>query len=266
MVRRLSAVVCAAALMAACSSSSGGAGAGVRVSHATFANGGRSLPTTIWRPANGGRHPLLVFGQGRGGHPSAYSALLTRWTRAGFVVAAPHLPNRDFDLVAHDLDAVLNGMASRPEVDATRMAVAGHSLGAIHAMAVARNSCCRDRRLRAAVILAGTAREFDGGTWQTTAPPTLFVHGDRDTTVAYANGRAAYRFWPAPKLFVTLHRARHSEAFTNPVSGATDDLAARATTDFLRWAVNGDESALAALRMLVSSSPAVAGLEEQLTG
>jgi len=230
-------------LVLVCSACKPSPPSGLSIDHAVFANGSRTLPSTIWRPKGKGPYPLVVFGHGRGSSPGAYSDLLTTWAQAGFEVAAPKSPNQDYDLVALDLRAVIRGMIGRPEVDRDHVAVAGQSLGAIHAMAVARNTCCRDEHVRAALIFAGVAREFSGGTWQSTAPPTLFMHGDKDTTVRYEDGRSAYRFWPAPKWFVTLRGASHTSPFGNPVAGVTDRLVARTTTDFLRWQLRDDRAA-----------------------
>ncbi len=47
---------------------------------------------TVYRPStlgqNGVRHPIILWGNGTGGTPSTYNALLTHWASHGFVVAA----------------------------------------------------------------------------------------------------------------------------------------------------------------------------------
>lgn len=65
-----------------------------------FANSGSYSTTsvnegpscTIYRPStlgqNGVRHPIIIWGNGTGGTPSTYNALLTHWASHGFVVAA----------------------------------------------------------------------------------------------------------------------------------------------------------------------------------
>src|SRR5262249_55916106 len=54
----------------------------------------RPLGPDLWHPAGRrtGPYPLLVFAQGCGVGPSAYSALLQRIASAGYVVAAPQYP------------------------------------------------------------------------------------------------------------------------------------------------------------------------------
>lgn len=52
---------------------------------------------TIYRPSNlgqnGVRHPIILWGNGTGGTPSTYGALLTHWASHGFVVAAANTSN-----------------------------------------------------------------------------------------------------------------------------------------------------------------------------
>ncbi|MEZ5100791.1 MAG: alpha/beta hydrolase [Thermoleophilia bacterium] len=70
-----------------------------------------------------------------------------------------------------DARAALGVLAAQPEVDPGRIAVVGHSAGAFHAARLA----AEDGRLRAAVLLAGAARDGDAVLrWQAAAiQPTL---------------------------------------------------------------------------------------------
>ena len=53
--------------------------------------GGEETPAATPATAKG-PYPLIVFGHGFDATPTVYAALLNRWTRAGYVVAAPIFP------------------------------------------------------------------------------------------------------------------------------------------------------------------------------
>src|SRR6476646_10351717 len=110
----------------------------------------RSLETVVRYPAAGGAHPLILFGHGYALTPASYAPLLRAWTRAGYLVAAPVFPLEnaaapggpdESDLVNQPedmsfviarllaLDARADGVLYR-KIDASRIAVAGHSDGA----------------------------------------------------------------------------------------------------------------------------------------
>jgi len=214
----------------------------------------RPLPTTVWYPATGdGPFPVIVFSHGLTAQPSDYADILARWARAGFVVAAAAYPHTstgvaDFDvidLLNQPADAsyvltrvlALDGKAGDPlagRLDRDHVAAAGHSGGGITTIGML--SGVRDDRLTAAVVLAG--RQVLPGTFTGSAIPVLFVHGERDKTVQYADGLAAYKAVPWPKAMLTLPDAGHVVT-----SGADFDLVADATTDFWRWSLYGDAAA-----------------------
>jgi dienelactone hydrolase len=214
----------------------------------------RPLPTTVWYPARGdGPFPVIVFSHGLGAQPSDYSRILTRWARAGFVVAAPAYPHTsagvsDFnviDLINQPADAssVLTSVLAlgrrdgdplRGRLDAGRVAAAGHSGGGITTLGML--SAARDDRLAAAVVLAG--RQVLPAAFTGPAAPVLFVHGKRDTTVRYADGLAAFNAVPWPRAMLTIPDGGHATT-----SGRDFDLVATATTDFWRWSLYGDPAA-----------------------
>jgi dienelactone hydrolase len=218
----------------------------------------RPLPTTIWYPERGtGPFPVIVFSHGLTSEPSAYSALLTRWARAGFVVAAPSFPHthyqvkdyRPLDVANQPADAsyvltkvlALNAKSGdklEGRLDSARVAAAGHSAGGITTIAMF--TANRDKRLVAGIVLAGEQvlpAPFTGPT-----APMLFVHGRLDKTVPYENGLAAYRAVPWPKALMTVTKGGHvtiTKQF-GPVLNAT--------TDFWRWSLYGDVAAKARLK------------------
>ncbi|MEV4821146.1 chlorophyllase [Micromonospora sp. NPDC049274] len=230
---------------------------------------GRPLPVRIWYPALGengpvtpgllpahGRFPVVMFSHGLGGRPADYATLLTRWARAGFVVAAPTFPhtstgadNNVLDVlnqpadVSYALDQVLalDTRADDPlqgRLDADRVAAAGHSAGGVTTIGLFTTN--RDERLDAGVVFAGTALGV-GTAFAGTAAPQLFVHGELDEVVEYAAGKAAYDKVPWPKAMLSLPKGDHGRTMLK------DKAALRVVSDtsieFLRWSLYGDAEA-----------------------
>lgn len=197
----------------------------------------RTLPTLVLYPVttNRGPFPLVVFSHGFTANGPAYAPLLRQWAAHGFVVAAPTFPlssqnapggptildyrNQPGDVSfvitemlreAGDPQSPLHGLIAR-----NRVAVAGHSLGAITTLAVAYNSCCRDSRVDAAVPISGIMLPFGSGTTWFTGPavPLLLIHGNADGTVPYVSSVNSYSAASPPKYFMTLLGAPHTPFF-----------------------------------------------------
>lgn len=243
----------------------------------------RTLAVRFWYPAAGrpsgtpvehapparaaGPFPLLVFSHGFTGTPEAYSVLLTTLARHGYVVAAPRYPLSsqgapgrptiaDLANQPGDVSFVIGRILAAAEaragwlarlVDARHVAAGGHSLGAMTTYALAYNSCCRDRRIDAAVVLAGFAGGFEGSWFDGPSVPLLAVHGDRDRTVAYDLGVQAFQSAKPPKYLVTLVGGNHSDAMHGGTSPG-QRLVGAAIVDFLDGYLRGSRSALRRLR------------------
>lgn len=228
--------------------------------------GDRPLPTRVWYPAAGaapstpdpvdgaepgpGRFPLVLFSHGLTSAPDDFSALLSRWAQAGFVVAAPKYPRTSYgaepfepaDIVNQPADArlVLDRMLSLgggdplgAVIDVARVGAAGHSGGGITTAGLF--SRHRDERLTAGVIIAGTdfqATPFAG-------PPAgmLFVHGTDDTTVTYDAGRTVFQAVPWSRAMLTVSGGGHV------ITDADFETITGTTTEFLRWSLYGDAAA-----------------------
>jgi predicted dienelactone hydrolase len=210
---------------------------------ATPANGSfvgaptRTLSTLVLYPAttNGGPFPLVVFAHGFTASGPAYAPLLRQWAARGFVVAAPTFPLSsqdapggptvlDYRNQPGDVSFVITEMlreSSDPHsplhglIARNRIAVAGHSLGAITTLAVAYNSCCQDARIDAAVPISGIMLPFGTGTTWFAGPsvPLLLIHGNADRTVPYVSSVKSYAAASAPKYFMTLEGAPHTPFF-----------------------------------------------------
>ncbi len=195
---------------------------GTSATKASAASTSRKLPTLVITPtAPGKKFPLFVFGHGLGGTPKQYETLLTAIAARGYVVAAPTFPLSNgaspggpnlFDEPNQpgDMSYVLTQMLKDPAVDPDVVIAGGHSLGAITTIDLVANSCCFDKRVDAAIMVAGTANVFTTGKLFTGTPvPSLYIHGDKDPTVAYSLGYSTWKTAQAPKWFLTITGGDH---------------------------------------------------------
>jgi dienelactone hydrolase len=245
--------------------------------------GPRVLPTVVWfpklpagtvPPPQG--YPLVVFAHGFDLGPAEYAPLLRSWAARGYVVAAPSFPltnphavggldendlgNQPADvrfvitklLAAHgDATSRLSGMIDRAEI-----AVAGHSDGGDTADAVAYNTCCRDVRIRAALVMAGAALTFPGGTYYPPGSPPLFVvQGTNDTVNRPQLSQQIFGSAPKPKASLSLLGADHLQPFTG--TGQYEHLTATLTIDFLDHTLKALPDALARLRSDGRATPSL---------
>jgi dienelactone hydrolase len=228
------------------------------------AKASRTLKTTIWIPARpGGPYPLIAFAHGCGGSARDYDALLQAWAAAGYVVAAPDFPVSSLhspgvacvtDTASQpgDISFVISRVLALDRarhglghiVDAAHVGVAGHSLGGVTTLGVAFRSCCRDRRITAAISFAGSPL-IAGTDFRGVATPLMLVHGDADQTVSYSQSRAVFAKAVGPRDLLTILGGMHSGYLGggDPVSQAV----LRATLDFWAGYLRGDPAALARL-------------------
>ena len=229
--------------------------------------GQRTLVTQIWYPrARGpaGPFPLLLFAPGFLQCPGAYSDLLRAWASAGYVVAAVNFPRTNCHLgtEAYEADLVnqptdmsyvltrLLALSARPGdsfsglLDPHEVGAAGQSDGGDTVAALAANTCCTDRRLKAVTVLSGAewapmpGRYFPGG-----APPMLFTQGSGDTINPPWTSLQLYRADGAgTRYYLDLFGASHLIPYegTNPV----ERLTARVTLAFFDRYVLGQPDAL----------------------
>ncbi len=244
---------------------------------ATPASPQRRLVTHLWYPAAGAplaaappnspplqRHapyPLIVFAHGDAGHALDYDPMLRHWAAAGYVVAAP-----DFPVSSRNGTAGVADVANQPGdlkfvirsvlrfdrakrglgrvIDARRIGVAGHSLGAATVVALVERSCCADRRVRGAISFSGLAL-LPGEDYPRPSVPLLLVHGTADRNVPYAASIHLYAAVGPPRYLLTLLGRGHQSwpRGTGPVDAAV----LRATLDFWTVYLRGDHAAVPAL-------------------
>ncbi len=235
---------------------------------ATSGTVARSLPTEVRYPATGtpgpldhtsatpdrasGPYPLVVFSSGYDIEPEAYSGLLDAWASAGYIVADPVYPFTapsspaqldEGDISNHpaDLSFVITsildvgatvGNTLSGLVDPKEVGVAGHSDGGDVSLAVASNSCCRDTRVKAVVVLSGAELTTFGGTYYSAAAvPMLVVQGSADQINPPACSVQLYDQAPQPKYYLSLAGQTHEGPYLQ--GGRPLDVVAKVTIDFL---------------------------------
>ena len=241
----------------------------------------RDLPVIVRYPAAGaaggldvagaspraGPFPLVVFSQGFDISPEAYAGLLNAWAAAGYVVADPAYPYTSpgapggvirTDIVHHPADlryviTTLLADSARPGgiltnlIAPSRIGVIGQSDGGDVSLAAVANTCCRDVRIRAAVILSGAELSWFGGSYFTgPSVPLLVVQGTNDQVMNPVTCSVQlYNQAPEPKYYLSMIGQTHLSAYVPP--GPARNEVARVTIDFLNAYLGHSPPALNAL-------------------
>ena len=233
--------------------------------------------------------PLIVFAHGLDSEGFIYDPLLQQWVEHGYVVVAPTFPLSNIaapggdtgsDLVNQPADMsyvltqvlALSKQSGNPlsgMIDPRRIAGVGHSLGAMTVLAWTENTCCRDPRVGAAVIIDGTETVFGKGKFfsgHTT--PILVLHGTADKTIPYAQGKKIYADAKAPKFLVSLLGAPHVSflqlGLTQQKPPKWENVDVDSVLDFLSGELNHNSVALQGLAT-VGRTPGTARFEEELS-
>jgi len=214
----------------------------------------RKIETVISYPARNGKPlkkalPLVVFATGFGGDATNYKELYDFWVRAGYVVAAltfPDLTSQPLDL-KFMRDEVLRlsdegaGDEPFPKIDATQIALAGKSLGAIASFDLAFAPEFHDDVFKAVIAMTGTAGSATR--LEDYPTPLLLIHGDSDELLPIAGSADAYARASGPKFFVTIIGGSHGSAFGGGDS-PSEEVVEQVTVDFLDLYLKGKKSAL----------------------
>jgi dienelactone hydrolase len=229
-----------------------------------------------YRPRARGLFPLVVFAPGFRQCARSYSDLLGQWTTAGYVVAAVDFPltscttpspdeadlaNQPAD-VAYIIRRLLELSSSRGSrlaglISPGEIAVSGHSDGGDTVAAMAAATCCRDRQVRAAVILAGAEWPPLPGRWFAgPVPPILLVQGTADTWNFPEASRQLYLADTAgARYYLNLPGSDHFAPYQG--DGTPEPVVARVSIDFLDYYLLGERDRLGAM-WRASRDPGVA--------
>jgi predicted dienelactone hydrolase len=219
----------------------------------------RTLVTTIAYPTGTRRPlPLVLLAHGANGNPNKFTQLIDTWARAGYVVVAPLFPRSsdtggnlvgDYVEQPADLSFVLDhvvrmnrGKTSplRGRIDPDHIGLAGLSLGGFTTYGTVFNSCCRDGRVDAAILMSAVFGPFPSGTYDFRSVPTLLLHGDADGL--YPHSVNAYPQLAAPKWFVTIQGGTHAFPFEDTPE-ASDELVKTVTVAFWDRSLKGERRA-----------------------
>ena len=182
--------------------------------------------------------------------PQKFTVLARAWARHGYVVVVPNFPlTRDQtggSVVIGDyvhqpadlhfvLDQVLH-LAATPntpltgKIDRRHIGLSGLSLGGATAYGFGFNTCCRDPRITAVIIMSGIRLPF-GDHPYVFDKPILIFHGTADPTIPYSTAGPVYASVKPPKYFVTLLGAGHAPEYED-TPDPHDGVVIAATLDF----------------------------------
>jgi predicted dienelactone hydrolase len=217
--------------------------------------------------AGHGLFPLVVFAPGYRQCASSYALLLREWASAGYVVAGVQFPLTNCHLAAPDEADMVNQPADmshvigrmlaagrRPTgrmsglINGAKVAVAGHSDGGDTVAAMVANTCCRDRRVSAAIVLAGAEwPPMPGRYFATRTAPMLFVQGTAD---AWNPQSASLQLYQSDTHGRRFYLALPGAGHLTPYEGgrAPEPIVVRVTVDFLDRYLAGQPGALGAMR------------------
>jgi dienelactone hydrolase len=199
----------------------------------------RALPTTVFYPTDpgagaepaddaepaDGRFPVILFSHGAPGTPHDYGRMLQRWASEGYFVIAPQYPVtstagptdvawQDARDQIRDARHVLSRALARNKqpwggggfggrLDKSRIGAAGHSMGGLTTLGLVAD-CCRDDRIKAALVLAGVSDGEDGPRIDDPQAPIMFVHAALDIAVPFRESERAYADAGTPRYLVEL--------------------------------------------------------------
>jgi dienelactone hydrolase len=225
----------------------------------------RTLVTDIYIPAGKGPYPLILHAHGAAGDARKFTVLAGAWARHGYVVVVPNFPlTRDQSggpVVISDyvqqpadlhfiLDQVLH-LAATPntqltgKIDRQHVGLSGLSLGGATAYGFGFNTCCRDPRIEAVIIMSGIKLPFGNHPYVFDGPILIF-HGTADPTLPYASAGTVYASVAPPKYFVTLLGAGHAPQYED-TPDPHDGVVIATTLDFWNAYLKGQDAARARL-------------------
>jgi predicted dienelactone hydrolase len=160
------------------------------------------------------------------------------------------------------ITTLLNDRALSGLIESNEIAVIGHSDGGDVSLAAVANTCCRDTRVKAAVLLSGAELSWFKGSYFSSAPvPLLVVQGTNDLSLNPVSCSVdLYNQAPQPKYYLSMIGQTHLSAYVPP--GPALNVVTRVTITFLNGYLRNSTSALTAMTT-ASSVPGLATLTSQ---
>ena len=149
-------------------------------------------------------------------------------------------------------------------INPNEIAVIGQSDGGDVSLAALSNTCCRDPRIKAAIILSGAELTwFHGSYFTAPTAPVLVVQGTSDYTMNPVTCSVQlYNEAYQPKYYLSMIGQTHLSAYVPP--GPAQSVVTRVTIGFLNGYLRHSASALAAMRV-AGSVAGVASITSQST-
>lgn len=185
---------------------------------------------TLYRPADGSQHPVVVWGNGGGSLSNEHAlTFLCQVAAAGFAIVAPGDPTNRSGAVMNDsrpdvLRQAINWAASgtSPHLDSSAIAVMGHSMGGVQSWtaaahpAVSSHACWNGS--------SGPASHLPAVVAAVTVPTMIVTGGPTDPATAPSLDDFSARSDRAPVIHIDNHLAGHAGIF----HGTNDPAAVRA--------------------------------------
>jgi predicted dienelactone hydrolase len=224
----------------------------------------RTVPVRMYVPVGVAHPPIVIFSHGTANGRDGYSWLGSHWASHGFLSVHPeHVgAGRDLErkgalatLVADD-DPALHRLYPEDlrfvidHLGATRVAVAGHSMGAYAALALAGLNEYRDPRVVAAMPIS-MSEEYDASAYRAVDVPLLNITGTADMSLVYGtlprHRRIPFESVPGggDDYLVTIDGGTHSTPSEEetPENRRAHDVIRAATTAFLDAYLRNDRRA-----------------------
>jgi dienelactone hydrolase len=208
----------------------------------------RTLPTTVWHPKalDNGPYPLIIHSHGFSSLRAGGRYLAEHLASLGYFVVAADFPLTNFfapggpqvkDVIHQpgDVTFLINTLLewnTDPQhvffgkIEPQHIGVMGISLGGMTSTMVAYDPNRRDRRIAAAVSLAGPSNMFSSQYFRTTSIPFMMLATEQDALVNYEENAKPVLDKISNATLVTLSKASHT--------GFAD------SARYLRWMSNPD--------------------------
>jgi len=233
-----------------------------------FPSSGRNITVDCFEPTTGGKHPAIILLHGADGfktYSDKYREAGKLLAKEGFVVLIPHYMDRSCLEEATDCKVIKQHfrewMASVSDavdfaqrmdnVDAKRIGIVGHSLGAFLGLSVA---VTKKGSHLAAVV------DYYGGLPKPIAllgninqmPPTLILHGEKDETVSPQEARDLVKLLSSRGL---LHEVAFYKDQGHVFKGSDEEDANRRTLAFLKRHLSIGAASIASLDNIPVQKP-----------